>query len=51
MGPDPLSELKKLLVARGPAYETADHTVNSELLSFQGVIDAVIKLTGEKANG
>lgn len=51
MGPDPLSELKKLLVARGPAYETADQTVNSELLSFQGVIDAVIKLTGEKASG
>lgn len=51
MGSDPLSELKTLLVARGPAYETADQTVNSELLPLQGVIDEVTKLTGEKSVG
>lgn len=51
MGPDPLGELKKLLVERGPAYETADQTVNSELLPLQGVIEAVAKLTGEKSVG
>jgi len=51
MGSDPLGELKKLLVERGPAYETADQTVNSELLPLQGVIEAVTKLTGEKSVG
>jgi shikimate kinase len=51
MGPNPLGELKKLLVERGPAYETADQTVNSELLPLQGVIEAVTKLTGEKSVG
>ena len=51
MGPDPLGALKKLLGERGPAYETADQTVNSELLSLQGVIDAVVALTGEKSVG
>jgi hypothetical protein len=51
MGPDPLGELKKLLAQRGPSYETADQTVNSELLPLQGVIDAVAALTGEKSVG
>lgn len=42
--PDPLGELKRLLEAREEAYETADHTINTELLAVQKVIDMVAEL-------
>lgn len=40
--PDPLDELSRLMVRRGPAYETADYVVDSELLSLQDVIRQVV---------
>src|SRR5579885_782491 len=42
--PDPLGELKRLLEARRVAYESADHTVSTELFDLQRVIDKVTEL-------
>ncbi len=42
-GADPLDELSRLLVRRGPAYEAADVVVDSELLSLQDVIKQVVR--------
>ena len=42
--PDPLGELKRLLAARQALYATADHTINTELLKTQQVIDQVATL-------
>jgi shikimate kinase len=48
---DPLAELKRLFGERQAAYELADSTVASELLTLQAVVDAVVGLTKEKAGG
>lgn len=48
---DPLAELKKLLAERAAAYESADSTVSAELLTLQGVIDAVVAVAKAKAGG
>ena len=39
--PDPVGELKKLLVQRRDAYEAADHVIDTELFDSQKVIDKV----------
>jgi shikimate kinase len=44
MRPNPLDELERLLKARKDAYESAEHVVDTELLSAQKVIDKVIEL-------
>ena len=44
--PDPLGELKRLLETRRAAYESADHTVSTELYDLQRVIDKVVALAG-----
>ena len=44
MRPDPLGELKRLLEAREPAYESADHVVDTELFALQRVIEMVTEL-------
>ena len=44
MRPNPLDELDRLLKARKAAYESADHVIDAELLSVQGVIEKVIEL-------
>jgi len=42
--PDPLGELKRLLEAREPAYQSADHVVDTELFALQRVIEMVTEL-------
>ncbi len=42
--PDPLGELKRLLAARTEAYEGCDHTIHTELIALQKVIDTVSEL-------
>ena len=42
--PDPLGELKRLLEDRRPAYEAADHVVDTELFGLQRVIETVAEL-------
>jgi len=42
--PDPLGELRRLLQAREPAYESADHVVDTELFDLQRVIEMVAEL-------
>jgi shikimate kinase len=44
MRPNPQDELERLLKARKDAYESAEHVVDTELLSAQKVIDRVIEL-------
>lgn len=44
MRPDPLGELRRLLDARGAAYERADHIIDSELLDIDEVIKRVAAL-------
>lgn len=39
--PDPLVELRKLLEARRKAYESADHTIDTEFQTVQEVINKV----------
>jgi shikimate kinase len=45
--PDPLGELTRLLAARREAYMAADHVVDTDLLSLQGVIDKVTELAAD----
>lgn len=42
--PDPLGELKRLLSERQPAYERADHVIDTERMSAQQVIANVVEL-------
>jgi shikimate kinase len=42
--PDPVGELKKLLVQRREAYEAADHVIDTELFDSQKVIDKVAEI-------
>lgn len=44
--PDPAGELRRLLDARRAAYESADHTVDTERLNFQRVVDKVAEQIG-----
>jgi shikimate kinase len=42
--PDPVGELKKLLVQRREAYEAADHVIDTELFDSQKVIEKVVAI-------
>jgi shikimate kinase len=42
--PDPLAEIKRLLAARKAAYESADHSVDTDRRSLQKVVDEVTQL-------
>ena len=44
MRPDPLAELTRLLEERAPLYQVADHTIDTERLEPQQVIEKVIEL-------
>jgi len=44
MRPDPLGELRRLLQEREPLYLQANHTVSTEMMSLQQVIDAIVAL-------
>ena len=46
MRPDPLGELKRLLLQREPMFAKADHVIDTERLDAQRVIDEVLKLAG-----
>ena len=42
--PDPVGELKKLLIQRHAAYESADHVIDTELFDSQRVIHQVAEI-------
>ena len=42
--PDPLAELKRLLVEREPLYALADHVISTEVLDVKGVVDKLVEL-------
>ena len=44
MRPDPLGELKRMLMQREPMYLKADHTIDTEKLKPQQVVDQVVNL-------
>ncbi len=44
MHPDPVNELKRLLALREPLYLQSDHTVNTELMPFDKVVDRIVAL-------
>ena len=41
---DPLAEIERLYEQRRPVYAAADHTVNTEIITAQQVIDRVVEL-------
>ena len=47
--PDPVGELKKLLIQRRDAYEAADHVIDTELFDSQKVIDKVAAIAQQIA--
>ena len=42
--PDPAGELKRLLEAREPLYLQSDHTVSTNLMTLQQVVDDIVAL-------
>ena len=46
MRPDPLGELKRMLMQREPMFTKADHVIDTEKLKPQQVVDEVMKLAG-----
>ena len=46
MRPDPLGELKRMLLQRQPMFEQADHVIDTERLDAQRVIEEVLKVAG-----
>ena len=44
MRPDPLGELKRMLMQREPMFVKADHVIDTEKLKPQQVVDEVVKL-------
>lgn len=46
MRPDPLGELKRMLLQREPMFAKADHIIDTEHLKPQQVVDAVLKVAG-----
>jgi shikimate kinase len=47
--PDPIGELRKLLVQRSDAYEGADHVIDTERFDSQRVIDQVAEIVQQSA--
>ena len=46
MRPDPLGELKRMLLQREPMFGGADHVIDTEQLKLQQVVEEVLKLAG-----
>ena len=46
MRPDPLGELKRMLMQREPMYVKADHVIDTEKLKPQQVVEQVLKVAG-----
>ena len=46
MRPDPLGELKRMLLQREPMFDKADHVIDTERLKPQQVVEAVLKIAG-----
>ena len=46
MRPDPLGELKRLLKQREPMFLKADHTIDTEKLKPEQVVEQVVKVAG-----
>ena len=46
MRPDPLGELKRMLLQREPMYAKADHVIDTEKLKPQQVVEQVVKVAG-----
>jgi shikimate kinase len=44
MRPDPLGELKRMLMQREPMFVKADHVIDTEKLTPQAVVDQIVKL-------
>jgi shikimate kinase len=44
VGTEPLPALRRLLADRGPAYRSADHVVDTEVVDFQELIHVVAEL-------
>jgi shikimate kinase len=44
MRPDPLGELKRMLMQREPMFSRADHVIDTEKLKPQQVVEQVVKL-------
>ncbi|HVT38367.1 MAG TPA: shikimate kinase [Gemmatimonadaceae bacterium] len=42
--PNPLAELRRLLVEREPMYLQADHTISTDLMSFAEVVSSIVAL-------
>src|SRR5919201_3873430 len=51
MRPDPVGELKRLFDQRRAAYETADHTIDTETLDVQGVVEKITQLASGLRGG
>lgn len=45
--PDPLAALRQLLAAREAAYRTADHVVDTDLVSLEELTEVVTRLVLE----
>ena len=46
MRPDPLGELKRMLLQREPMFARADHVIDTERLKPQEVVDEVLRAAG-----
>ena len=46
MRPDPLGELKRMLKQREPMYAKADHVLDTERLTPQQVVEAIVSFAG-----
>ncbi len=46
MRPDPLGELKRMLMQREPMFLKADHVIDTEKLKPEQVVEQVVKLAG-----
>jgi shikimate kinase len=46
--PDPIGELRRLLLERGPAYERADDVIDTERMTAQQVIAKVVALAARR---
>ncbi len=46
MRPDPLGELKRMLLQREPMFNGADHVIDTERLQPQQVVEEVLKIAG-----
>jgi len=50
-GPDPAGAIERLLARRAPAYESADVTLDTEILGIEKLIDAVVQLVTVRGVG